>query len=308
MNAVCSGCNRPGPPRPSSVTIFLPPMVATGITLERIALPSTSTVHAPHWPRPQPKRGPCRPRSSRNAYSSGICGSSAVIAAGLPLTFRVIFIAAPPRRTELPLSPYGQTLGRQSARIPNVAACARLACGSGFPIGKPVLGSRRFALDHKLFCALPNLTIGNTSTLVLAQVLDPRFVHEAFDEARSVRRVMKELPEIRAVAATHFAHGLHGGDEFGSFGGLNAVFDRHHDRPAIGFRGFRKDRCRPIQRRPEVEYLVLPKLESPGQPDGDDHSEGCDRQRGGNADPCCDLSPQDAAERHPGHENDEKRS
>ena len=87
--------------------------------------------------------------------------------------------------------------------ILNVAAWASLAAGLGFPIGKPVLGFRRFALDHKLFCALPNLTIGNTGTFVLAQVLDPRFVHEAFDEARSVRGVMKELPEIRAVAATH---------------------------------------------------------------------------------------------------------
>jgi hypothetical protein len=77
--------------------------------------------------------------------------------------------------------------GRSAVTIPNIAASARFACGSGFPIGKPVLGSRRFALDHKLFCALPNLTIGNTGTFVLAQVLDPRFVHEAFDEARSVR-------------------------------------------------------------------------------------------------------------------------
>ena len=112
MNALCSGCNWPGPPRPSSVTIFLPAMVATGITHERVALPSTSTVHAPHWPRPQPKRGPCRPRSSRNAYNRGICGSSAVIATGLPLTFRVIFIAAPPRRTELAIVTVWPNLGK----------------------------------------------------------------------------------------------------------------------------------------------------------------------------------------------------
>src|SRR6266851_1408382 len=41
---------------------------------------------APHWPRPQPKRGPCKPRSLRNAYNSGMAGSSIVSRTGLPLT------------------------------------------------------------------------------------------------------------------------------------------------------------------------------------------------------------------------------
>src|SRR5713101_3945456 len=51
----------------SSVTTFLFPTNEIGTTHERIARPSTCTVQAPHWPRPQPKRGPCRPASSRNA-------------------------------------------------------------------------------------------------------------------------------------------------------------------------------------------------------------------------------------------------
>ena len=32
---------------------------------ERTALPSMTTVHAPHWPSPQPNRGPCSSRSLR---------------------------------------------------------------------------------------------------------------------------------------------------------------------------------------------------------------------------------------------------
>ena len=33
---------------------------ATGVTQERISLPSSNTEHAPHCARPQPNRGPCR--------------------------------------------------------------------------------------------------------------------------------------------------------------------------------------------------------------------------------------------------------
>ena len=74
---------------------FLPTAKDTGTEHERTALPSTSTVHEPHWPRPQPKSGPCNPRSSRSAYSSGIFVSSATIDAGLPFTLSASFIEAP---------------------------------------------------------------------------------------------------------------------------------------------------------------------------------------------------------------------
>src|SRR4029077_16897017 len=67
----------------------------TGTEHERKALPSMSTVQEPHWPSPQPKRGPCNPRLSRSAYKSGICGSSATMAAGLPFTLSASFIEAP---------------------------------------------------------------------------------------------------------------------------------------------------------------------------------------------------------------------
>ena len=46
-----------------------PPMLPTlgaGVTQERMARPPTSTVHAPHWARPQPKWVPVRPRSLRS--------------------------------------------------------------------------------------------------------------------------------------------------------------------------------------------------------------------------------------------------
>src|SRR5262245_51714673 len=57
---------------PSSVVIALPDTAATGVTQERISLPSSSTEHAPHCARPQPKRGPCRCNSLCRTYSRGV--------------------------------------------------------------------------------------------------------------------------------------------------------------------------------------------------------------------------------------------
>src|SRR3954452_12328447 len=57
---------------PSSVVIALPLTAATGVTHERISLPSSSTEQAPHCARPQPKRGPCRWSSLCKTYSSGV--------------------------------------------------------------------------------------------------------------------------------------------------------------------------------------------------------------------------------------------
>ena len=49
---------------------------STATLQERTAFPSMITVHAPHWASPQPNRGPCRSRSSRKTYRSGVCGSA----------------------------------------------------------------------------------------------------------------------------------------------------------------------------------------------------------------------------------------
>src|ERR1700688_2778379 len=56
---------------------------------ERMVLPSTSTVHAPHCPRPQPNRGPCSDRLSRRTYNSGVFGSASTTL-DLPFTFTEI--------------------------------------------------------------------------------------------------------------------------------------------------------------------------------------------------------------------------
>src|ERR1700681_3716125 len=55
-----------------------------GITQERIAWPSTWTVHAPHSAMPHPNLVPGRPATSRTAHNSGILGSASRVI-GLPL-------------------------------------------------------------------------------------------------------------------------------------------------------------------------------------------------------------------------------
>ena len=56
---------------------------------DRMVAPSTSTVHAPHCPRPQPNRGPCSDRLSRRTYKSGVLGSASTTL-DLPFTFSEI--------------------------------------------------------------------------------------------------------------------------------------------------------------------------------------------------------------------------
>src|SRR5262245_22267553 len=43
---------------------------------ERTALPSTWTVHAPHWATPHPYLTPVSPTCSRIAHNSGVLGST----------------------------------------------------------------------------------------------------------------------------------------------------------------------------------------------------------------------------------------
>src|SRR5207253_3330860 len=77
-----------------------------GMTHDRTAAPLMITVHAPHWPSPQPNRGPCRPRSLRRMYSSGVEGSTSTVCAR-PFTLRVILlIASPSVRADLKVGPY----------------------------------------------------------------------------------------------------------------------------------------------------------------------------------------------------------
>src|SRR5262249_57691562 len=57
---------------PSSVVMLFPLTAATGVTHERISLPSSSTEQAPHCARPQPNRGPCRWSSLCRTYRRGV--------------------------------------------------------------------------------------------------------------------------------------------------------------------------------------------------------------------------------------------
>src|SRR5205085_4344677 len=88
MKACCTGCSASGVRSPSSVVTSRPATPAAGIAHERAPMPSTSTVHAPHSPRPQPYLGPLSCRSLRSTASSDASGGTPSLCA-LPLTCSV---------------------------------------------------------------------------------------------------------------------------------------------------------------------------------------------------------------------------
>src|ERR1039458_6570899 len=67
------------------VTTCFPAMSLTGTEQDLTACWSTTTVHAPHSPAPQPNLVPVRPRSERSTHSN-MRSSSVVTLAGLPLS------------------------------------------------------------------------------------------------------------------------------------------------------------------------------------------------------------------------------
>src|SRR5687767_11864605 len=81
MNARWSGWRFGSAPKPSSVVTLLPTAASTGRTHEGLALPSIRTLHAPHWLKPQPKRGPESSRSLRRTYSKGVPDSTVTVRA-----------------------------------------------------------------------------------------------------------------------------------------------------------------------------------------------------------------------------------
>src|SRR5262249_23212565 len=131
MNACCRGCGFVGVPRPSSVTTFRPATEETGRTHDRTAAPSRCTVHAPHCPSPQPKRGPRSARSSRSAYKSGICGSSVEIDAGLPLRWNEILIDSCSPAGALPPAHFNPQIesGTPGMRTAEIASTIVHDCG-----------------------------------------------------------------------------------------------------------------------------------------------------------------------------------
>src|SRR3546814_18667077 len=84
----------------ASIVVTKRPSIAVReVAHERVATPSTMTVHAPQLTSSQPYLLPVRLDASRNAHSSGVLGSSRY-STGLPFTVKRVMaavIAAPYR-------------------------------------------------------------------------------------------------------------------------------------------------------------------------------------------------------------------
>ena len=70
------------------VVISAPAARDTGKRQERVGVPFTCTVHAPHCPMPQPNFVPLRSRTSRSTQSSGMSGATSTVV-DFPLTLNV---------------------------------------------------------------------------------------------------------------------------------------------------------------------------------------------------------------------------
>ena len=81
-------------PTPSIVVIECPAAALTGITQDRLGMPSRCTVHAPQRAAPQPNLVPFMPRRSRKTHSKGMSGGASTLW-DLPLIFNVIMIDLP---------------------------------------------------------------------------------------------------------------------------------------------------------------------------------------------------------------------
>src|SRR5712691_7052771 len=92
IHAFCTGCAFVAD-NPSIVVTFLPATAETGVTHARTGLPSTCTVHAPHWAMPHPYLVPVRFRFSRTTQRRGTSGSTSTCWA-LPLTVTEIIGAS----------------------------------------------------------------------------------------------------------------------------------------------------------------------------------------------------------------------
>src|SRR5215469_18763050 len=77
--ACWTGCRWSPLASPSMVIVDLSATVLTGIWQERRAFPSTSTVHAPHCPSPQPYLLPVRSNCSRKTESRVASGSASTL-------------------------------------------------------------------------------------------------------------------------------------------------------------------------------------------------------------------------------------
>src|SRR5262245_49708757 len=72
----------------------MPATLATRRWQERVGLPSTCTVHAPHWAMPQPYFVPFMSSTSRNTQSNGMSSETST-ETGLPFTLNETAIGRP---------------------------------------------------------------------------------------------------------------------------------------------------------------------------------------------------------------------
>ncbi len=68
-----------GPDSPSIDVTFFPATATSGVTQERVATPSTCTVHAPQSAAPQPNFVPVIWRWSRSTQRSGVSGAASTV-------------------------------------------------------------------------------------------------------------------------------------------------------------------------------------------------------------------------------------
>src|SRR5262249_23401016 len=99
--------------------MLFPLTAATGVTQERISLPSSSTEQAPPWARPQPKRGPCRWSSLCRTYRRGV-SRLALTPCVSPLTLILMLLAIRPSDWgwQLVLLPHGPVVAGAAPVLP----------------------------------------------------------------------------------------------------------------------------------------------------------------------------------------------
>src|ERR1700689_1849612 len=89
-HASCTGCV-PSAESPSIVVMGALAAAATGVWQLRTALPLRCTVHAPHWPMPQPYFVPFSFRTSRMAHNRGMsAGTSTVVDRPFTVSWKAI--------------------------------------------------------------------------------------------------------------------------------------------------------------------------------------------------------------------------
>ena len=135
------GCSRPAVTAPSMVTMSRPGASSASIRQAFTAAPSTSTVHVPQLPLPQPSLVPVRPMRSRSR-SSSVSRVSARTVCCSPLTVQVMGVFMRSTSTPSCRAAVGERARRQhrDQRAAVVGGAARV--GDGTRVGCRELAGR----------------------------------------------------------------------------------------------------------------------------------------------------------------------